>query len=245
MKAQIIYKIINIVNGKFYVGSTINQRERFRAHRSKLRNNVHHCAHLQAAWNKYGEDSFIFRPIEHIAEGESLQAAEDVWLIEHVGKEHCYNVSLFSVTPMRGRKHTEASKSLMSESKIGVNAGEEHYRYGTTLSEEVKRKIGDTQRGVPKGSGRKVSPEGMERIRAAAAAGSYDHWLGRNHTEESKLKMSKAVEVTNPLGDVKTYPSITAIRETLQLKPATINRALKSGKPVSRGEYTGWSFKYA
>lgn len=285
MKAQVIYKIINLVNAKFYVGSTINQRERFRCHRSRLRRNTHHSKHLQAAWNQYGEDNFLFKVIETIPDGESLQAAEDVWLAEHVGKEYCYNHSKFSDAPWRGVPkelqpnygrevsteqrqaisgtlkayyaeapenhprlgipHREESKQKMRENRTGAHAGENHYRYGTKLSEEVRRKIGDTQRGVPKGPGRKVSPEGMEKIRAAAAAGSYDHWLGRTHTEESKAKMSKAVEATNSLGDVKAYPSITAIREALQLKPATINRALKSGKPVSRGEYMGWSFKYA
>ena len=285
MKAQVIYKIINLTNGKFYVGSTVNQRERFRCHRSRLRRNKHHCAHLQAAWNQYGEDNFLFKVVETVPDGKSLQAAEDVWLAEHVGKEYCYNHSKFSDAPMRGRlgednpnfgrvlseghrqdisatlksyyagvpenhprygtTHTEEAKQKMSNNRTGLNAGSSHYLYGKQQPEEVKRKIGDTQRGVPKGPGRKVSPEGMEKIRAAAAAGSYDHWTDRTHTEESKLKMSKAVEATNPLGDVKIYSSITSLRECLQLKPATINRSLKSGKPISKGKYSGWSFKYA
>lgn len=245
MKAQIIYKIINIINGKFYVGSTVNQRERFRAHRTRLRNNNHHCAHLQYAWNKYGEDNFIFKVIAHIPEDESIHEAENLWLSEHVGKEHCYNTSKFSEAPMKGRNHTTKAKALMSENRTGVHAGENHYRYGATLSEEVKRKIGDTQRGKPKGPGRKVSPEGMEKIKAAAAAGSYDGWLGRNHTEESKLKMSKKVDAIRPDGGIIHFTSITSMRLGIALKPATINRALKSGKPVSRGEYAGWSFKYA
>ena len=285
MRGQWIYKIINLTNGKFYVGSTVDYKDRFKCHRARLRKDRHHSKHLQAAWNKYGEDNFLFKVIESIPEGESLQAAEDVWLIEHVGKDNCYNTGMRSGAPWRGvpkelnphygipktaehkqdisntlkaqyagipenhprygTTHTEESKQKMRENRTGVHAGENHYRYGAKLSEEVKRKIGDTQRGVPKGPGRKVSPEGMEKIRAAAAAGSYDHWLGRNHTEESKLKMSKSIEATNPLGDVKTYPSITLMRTYILLKPATINRALKSGKPISKGKYSGWSFKYA
>lgn len=285
MKAQVIYKIINLTNGKFYVGSTVNQRERFRCHRSRLRRNAHHSKHLQAAWNQYGEDNFLFKVIETIPDGESLQAAEDIWLAEHVGKEYCYNHSKFSDAPMRGRlgednpnfgrvlseghrqdisntlkaqyagipenhprygtTHTEESKQKMRENRTGVHAGENHYRYGTTLSEEVRRKIGDTQRGVPKGPGRKVSPEGMEKIRAAAAAGSYDHWTGRTHTEESKLKMSKAIDAIRPDGGVIHFKSITALRKGIALLAPTINRALKSGKPISKGKYSGWSFKYA
>ena len=283
--SKLIYKIINITNGDFYVGSTIKHKDRFRCHRSRLRKNQHHAKHLQSAWNKYGEHNFIFRVVEVVPEDESLQAVEDRWLSEHVGKDYCYNHSYFSDAPWRGipkeqqpnfgrvlseghrqdisatlksyyagvpenhprygTTHTEEAKQKMSNNRTGLNAGSSHYLYGKQQPEEVKRKIGDTQRGVPKGPGRKVSPEGMEKIRAAAAAGSYDHWTDRTHTEESKLKMSKAVEATNPLGDVKIYSSITSLRECLQLKPATINRSLKSGKPISKGKYSGWSFKYA
>lgn len=285
MRGQWIYKIINLTNGKFYVGSTVDYKYRFKCHRARLRKDRHHSKHLQAAWNKYGEDNFLFKVIESIPEGESLQAAEDVWLIEHVGKDNCYNTGMRSGAPWRGVPkelnphygipktaehkqdisntlkayyaeapenhprlgipHREESKQKMRENRTGIADGENHYLYGKQQPEEVRRKIGDTQRGVPKGPGRKVSPEGMEKIRAAAAAGSYDHWTGRTHTEESKLKMSKAIDAIRPDGGVIHFKSITALRKGIALLAPTINRALKSGKPVSRGEYMGWSFKYA
>ncbi len=285
MREQYIYKIINLVNGKFYVGSTVKHKDRFRCHRNRLRTNQHHAKHLQAAWNKYGEQNFIFRIVETVPEGESLQAAEDVWLAEHVGKDHCYNLSRYSDAPMRGLfgednplfgiprteehkqaisgtlksyyfkapekhpmygiNHTKEAKQKMSENRVGLHAGENHYLYGKKQPDEVKRKIGDAQRGVPKGPGRKVSPEGMEKIKVAAAAGHYGHWLGRTHTEESKLKMSKKVVAINPSEETVIYDSITNLRAVLSLAPPTINRALKSGKPISKGIYKGWSFLYA
>lgn len=285
MKEQFIYKIINLINGKFYVGSTVRHKDRFRCHRNRLRTNQHHAKHLQAAWNKYGEQNFIFRIVETVPEGESLQAAEDVWLAEHVGKDHCYNLSRYSDAPMRGlfgvahpnfgrevsieqrqaisaalkavyagnpenhqrygTTHTTEAKQNISNGRTGLHAGENHYLYGKKQPDEVKRKIGDAQRGVPKGPGRKVSPEGMEKIKVAAAAGHYDHWLGRTHTEESKLKMSKKVVAINPSEETVIYDSITNLRAVLSLAPPTINRALKSGKPISKGIYKGWSFLYA
>ena len=63
---QVIYKIINRVNDKFYVGSTVNKKVRFREHRKQLRGNRHHCKHLQAAWNKYGEVKFDFVVVEEV-----------------------------------------------------------------------------------------------------------------------------------------------------------------------------------
>ena len=55
-----IYKITNKQNDKFYIGSSTNIEMRWYAHKSYLRRNVHANQHLQNAWNKYGEDNFIF-----------------------------------------------------------------------------------------------------------------------------------------------------------------------------------------
>jgi group I intron endonuclease len=55
-----IYTIYNKINGKQYVGSSINIRKRWNEHRSKLRRHKHHSRILQYAWDKYGEGAFIF-----------------------------------------------------------------------------------------------------------------------------------------------------------------------------------------
>jgi group I intron endonuclease len=61
-----IYKIENKANGKIYVGQTIQSpKVRWQdGHRNRLRKKKHYNDHLQAAWNKYGEDSFTFEVIE-------------------------------------------------------------------------------------------------------------------------------------------------------------------------------------
>ena len=54
-----IYKIVNKINGKYYVGSSkdvINYR--WIHHKRALRSNRHKNDYLQNAWNKYGEDNF-------------------------------------------------------------------------------------------------------------------------------------------------------------------------------------------
>jgi len=84
----------------------------------------------------------------------------------------------------------------------------------------------------------------LAKIRAAAAQGRYSHWAGRKHTEESRAKMSRPVWALSPQGVRTEYGSITALRESLDLKPPTVNRAVKSGKPLDRGPKKGWSFGY-
>ena len=58
-----IYEIVNIINNKKYIGQSVNISARFRHHKNKLRKNEHRNSYLQHAWNKYGEENFIFNVI--------------------------------------------------------------------------------------------------------------------------------------------------------------------------------------
>jgi group I intron endonuclease len=181
VKGQFIYKIVNTANGKFYVGSTTNTQERFRTHRNRLRNNRHHAAHLQAAWNKYGEAAFVFHVVQVVPADASLQAAEDMWLAEHVGKPHCYNKSRYSDTPMRGiakedhpsfgRPKSDEEREAISKSLKGFYAEDitNHPRFGKTHSDETK-----------------------ERIRQAKLANPSRAWLGKERSAETKAKIGAA-----------------------------------------------------
>lgn len=56
-----VYMIRNSVNGKIYIGSSaLCVFHRMQEHARCLRLGKHTNAHLQAAWNKYGEDKFDF-----------------------------------------------------------------------------------------------------------------------------------------------------------------------------------------
>jgi len=64
-----IYKIVNIVNGKIYIGSALNIYNRIFgsssiSHLKALKNNNHINKKLQNSFNKYGEDSFEFFIVE-------------------------------------------------------------------------------------------------------------------------------------------------------------------------------------
>ena len=159
VKQSVIYQIRNVVNQKFYVGSTTNTRERFRTHRKRLRSNRHHCKHLQAAWNKYGEDCFKFEVMEVVLDGQSLQSVEDEWLSEYVGQPNCYNKSRYSDSPMRGipkeqhpsfgRPKTDQERRAISTALKEFYAEDitNHPRFGKGHSEETKAKISSSRKG--------------------------------------------------------------------------------------------------
>lgn len=59
-----VYKITNRANGKFYVGSSKDIKNRWYQHKIKLDSGTHGNPHLQNAWNLYGGESFLFEVIE-------------------------------------------------------------------------------------------------------------------------------------------------------------------------------------
>lgn len=58
-----VYQIENLVNGKKYVGSAIDLKNRESGHWSNLNKNKHRNARLQNSWNKHGRDSFRFKTL--------------------------------------------------------------------------------------------------------------------------------------------------------------------------------------
>jgi group I intron endonuclease len=232
-----IYKIINAVNNKFYVGSAVNYEKRKARHLWRLRRGDHANKHLQAAWLKYGEQAFVFAVVQVVSETDDLLAAENVWLHEHVGKDYCYNIATDATAPQTGM------------------FGEKNSMWGKTFSHspEAIAKI------TAASTGRTHTPEHIAKIRAlwigkpksaevrakisATLSGEGNYWYGKKRPDHGE-KVSKAVAVTDSSGNVATYPSISAVRDALGMKPPTVNRALKSGTPIKRGKFAGWTFKY-
>lgn len=72
-----VYKITNIVNNKFYIGSTsVTFKSRLKDHLSQLRRDIHTNIYLQEDWNIFGEDSFEFSIIEILESSEEILNCE-------------------------------------------------------------------------------------------------------------------------------------------------------------------------
>lgn len=235
--ARGIYKIINVVNNKFYVGSAVSFKRRKARHVWRLQRGDHANKHLQAAWNLYGEKAFVFVMVEEVPEDKDLLAAENVWLYEHVGKEYCYNIATDAVAPTRGwigeknpmwgktYTHTEeAKKKIGAASKARVQTEEEKAKRSKTMM------------------GHAVSTATREKL-SAAASGENNPWYGKKRPDHG-AKVSKALVAIKPDGTEEVHTSILGFLNTSGLNPPTIHRALKSGKPLTRGPFVGWAFKY-
>jgi group I intron endonuclease len=232
--AQGIYKIINVVNNKFYVGSAVDFKRRKARHFSELRNKKHNNQKLQNAWNKYGEQAFVFVIVEELELGVDILAAETIWLREHVGKDYCYNIGVDAIAPMLGMRGTLSPtwgrKRTSDELRAQNWTGKKH-------RVESIEKIRNYLLGKPKSTATRAKI-------SASLSGEKNFNYGKPRTQAFKDKVSKQVIAIAPDKLETAYASITELRTALDMKPATINRALKSGRPLTRGPYTGWSFAY-
>lgn len=124
-----IYRIINLVNNKIYVGSAKGFKQRYRHHVESLRKGTHHNKHLQASFNKHGEDVFLFEVLE-VVEGEQserlIAEQKHIDVLIKQGKwEETFNFkkktiaksrSCFSKTPEETRKkRSESSKKMWQD----------------------------------------------------------------------------------------------------------------------------------
>lgn len=236
--ARGIYKIINVINNKFYVGSAVNFAERKRKHWWMLRKNTHANKHLQSAWGKYGEQAFKFVIVEEVLQDVDLLVAENAWLKEHVGKEYCYNLATDATAPTTGwfgKKNPMFGKTFTHTEDAKARIGAAAKLRVQTEDEKVKRRKSMQGHIVPASVKAKIS---------AKLSGEGNFWYGKQRPDHAE-KVSKAVVATDAAGNITTYSSILALREALNIKPPTVNRALKSGKVLTRGPYKNWLFKYA
>ncbi|MDP3986985.1 MAG: NUMOD3 domain-containing DNA-binding protein [Nanoarchaeota archaeon] len=157
-----IYCIVNIVNGKIYIGSAINLRKRYVSHKNSLNRGDHHNSHLQRSWNKYGECCFDFQILEICEKKKSLIKKEQYWLdyYRSYDREIGYNIS-FKAGSTLGVKCSEEKKIKISNFHKGKKLSEEHRKklsdsekgennpfYGKHHSEESKRKISESRKGT-------------------------------------------------------------------------------------------------
>ena len=93
-----IYQIRCVPNGKIYIGSSVDIRERWSQHRWSLRRGQHQNRFLQRAWNKYGEAHFELSVLEFVDMPDLLRA-EQAW----IDKSGCANKNIgFNISPVAG-----------------------------------------------------------------------------------------------------------------------------------------------
>lgn len=131
-----IYKITNLKNGKFYIGSSKNIPNRWSEHVESLNKGNHSNTKLQNAWNFYGKDVFKFDIIEIVKDVTILLEREQHYLstfLPHVGNVG-YNIcpSAYGGDNFTFNPNKENIREKLSE----MYSGENNPMFGRNHSEE-------------------------------------------------------------------------------------------------------------
>lgn len=173
-----IYAIINNVNGKMYIGQSIDIKRRWADEKRQLNKGICHLRFLQAAWNKYGEESFEFKILKEIkCRNGQLIAILNKW-------EEYYITYYNTIIPGCGYNLKFGGNNYTITDEVRERLSES--QKGKKLTKETKEKIGRYWKG------KKPSRETIEKIRAAKM-GKNNHFYGQTLTEEHKRKISKAL----------------------------------------------------
>jgi group I intron endonuclease len=170
-----IYLITNLVNGKQYVGQTINLEERESSHRRANGG----CPAIHNAIRKYGWDNFSFDVVfEHDDERFAIEVMEPLFIEWFDTFENGYNLTLGgdggrgserapitedtrqkmseSAKRRRGEKRSNAARQNIAQGQIGRKHSEitkqkmSAAKVGKTLSNEHKQNISDAIKGKKK-----------------------------------------------------------------------------------------------
>ena len=169
-----IYFIKCEANDFTYVGSTKDFEKRFSKHRSDLLRNSHVNPHLQNAFNKYGEDSFVFVKAKELGEYEkSYYFYEENLVITNLQENR---FPLFNIAKAEGGwSHATFEQKQEISKKISDSLKETMSKLS---DQERKEKFGKGKKGIP------ISDERKEHLSKI--------WKDRPKSEETKRKMSEA-----------------------------------------------------
>lgn len=220
---MIIYKTINKVNGKFYVGQDSRNNPNYLGSGSLLKNAI----------KKYGRENFVKEILEECNSLQELSEREKYWIKETKAQELGYNISDggfqndFAWSEKQRKIHSDYMKNefdcyseeFLNKQKSENKLGNKNPMWGKTASEETRKRMSEAHKKNPVRYwlGKKQSAESNEKRRQASLKfrhtkeykesirGEGNYFYGKTHSEEARKKISESRKVKSPEQKLETY----------------------------------------
>jgi group I intron endonuclease len=239
-----IYLLHNLVNGKQYVGSSIDLRRRLYAYYSPSK--LIDGRYISNSILKYGHNNFTVLIVEIIEPSDNIKT-------DLLNREQYYIDLLKPVLNLNptagsslGFKHSDETKALLAKLRTGkplsdetkqllseLFSGELNPFWGKThnldtLTRMKLSKIGELNPMY----GRDKSPEFIEQMYKDKHGSNNPMW-GKTHSEETLNKMRKGVYVYDALTMelIKEYKSTLSAKTDLRMGYDTLKKYLNTNKP--------------
>ena len=150
-----IYCIKNVLNGKIYIGSSIDCYKRSNRHFSELKNNKHKNKYLQNAYNKQEGRYFVFGIIELVNKKSNLIIREQFYIDKEKPE---YNINLIANSSL-GVKRNKETREKIKQANLGLKhpewrnkiksiaqGGENHWTKKKKFSNESKKKMSNSHK---------------------------------------------------------------------------------------------------
>ncbi len=207
-----IYRIVNKVTQKCYVGQSQNIEYRWKVHIGILSRNGYGNSKLQNAWNKYGKDNFIFEILEE-CEVAKLDEREIYYIQIYNSYEDGYNHTKGG-SGVRGWHHSQEFKDMIALNNktrpYSEKARQRIIQYNKTRdfhhSDETKQKMSiahkgfkytDEQRKKCSESQKRVWANSPERRIKASEAMSAENNIIHRITPEQRVNINKKLSIAN------------------------------------------------
>jgi group I intron endonuclease len=196
-----IYRIVNILNGKYYIGSTSRGfRQRWWCHKGDLNKGIHRNSHLQSAWNKYGKENFLFEILMRCPPEQCISLEQRY--LDTMDWSQSYNIAKVAGSGL-GVKLSPEVRRRMSEARIGKKTGPRSPEaclnislghIGLKRSPEVCLAMSLKLKGRIGGHTGHLHTEDAKRRISEAHKGQPSKLKGRPRSEETKKKISDAMK---------------------------------------------------
>ena len=198
-----VYMFFNLINGNYYIGSSINLARRFRVHLNSVGSVK---LPLPLAINKYGPNNFVFLILQYCDRIEDVcLGLEQHYLDLYKPK---YNI-LKIAGSSQGFKHSPETLAKLKN----MHAGKLHLKYQTKASEQQKL----------------LTSISLNKYLAEHGHQNKDKkglLVPQYGVEGTKIVMK------NENGDLLSFPSINATRKHFRVRFSTISLNVNQNKPI-------------